>query len=140
MSLNRAPKGFSVPALRGEKCRAPAEGSKTEKLVFQGSKTVNKVGAVLESLGTNNARALSLHFTSGTWTLIENLTVRRFGGSRKEEEEEEIYIANRNSTYEVMRIKDMITQGKSSLYFNNLSKVAFIRKVWGLERRICSLI
>ena len=55
LSLNRVPKGFKVPALRGEKCRAPAEGSRTEKLGLQGSKTVNKGGAVLESLGPNNA-------------------------------------------------------------------------------------
>ena len=59
------------------------------------------------------ARAVSLHFISGIWTLIENLTVRRFGGSRKEEEEEDIPNSNQ-STSEVVRIKDMITQGKFS--------------------------
>ena len=45
---------------------------------------------------------------------------------------------NAYSIPEVMRIKDMITQG-----FLDISKIlpsTFIRKVWGQERRICSLI
>ena len=40
---------------------------------------------------------------------------------------------NAYSTPEVMRIKDMITQGEFSI-------VLFIRKVRGQDRRICSLI
>ena len=47
---------------------------------------------------------------------------------------------NAYSTSEVMRIKDMNTQGEFSCYFNNFSPVLFIRKVWGQDRRICSLI
>ena len=39
---------------------------------------------------------------------------------------------------EVMRIKDMITQSEFSWYFNNFSPV-LLRKVWGQDRRICSL-
>ena len=46
---------------------------------------------------------------------------------------------NAYSTPEVMRIKDMITQGE----FHDIlttSPSTFIRKVWGQDRRICSLI
>ena len=44
------------------------------------------------------------------------------------------------STPEVMRIKDMITQGAFTWNFNNRLPSTFIRKVWGQDQRISFLI
>ena len=43
---------------------------------------------------------------------------------------------NTHATSEVLRIKDMITQGE----FSHFLPSTFIRKVWGQNRRICCLI
>lgn len=53
-AVNRVPKGFRVPGLQPEKCRAPGEGSKTNVFGLQGSITFSLGLQALDLLWSTN--------------------------------------------------------------------------------------
>ena len=74
--------------------------------------------------------------------ILFRITSSNFSPSSPNSDQHQISPCNINaySTPEVMRIKDMITQGEFLDILITSPQLTFIRKVWGQDRGICSLM